>query len=219
MRKRTAYWLCALIMGSAAGQVRAVEPDPCIPPDTIFALKVRPRQILTSPLVKDLGWDELFKTTIAAVGPVQEFLDTAGLRIDRDLESILFCMPSSPIVADPDAPPKADGPETEEIIRPDQPAGEKPAKPWLMVLRGKFSSKKITKALTDHGKNAGAPIRKLKGARTALLQIESELGPIFVGFDGNRKIIVSNRLERLKAGIAGSYDKRLAPYFGPAWNT
>ena len=213
MRMGTAYWLCALIMGSAAGQVRAVEPDPCIPPDTIFAMKVRPRQILTSALVKDLGWDELFKTTLAAVGPVQEFMDTAGLRIDRDLESILFCMPSSPIVADPDVPPQANDPETEEIIRPDQPAGEKPAKPWLMVLRGKFSSKKITKALADHGKRAGAPIRKLKGARTALLQIDSELGPIFVGFDGNRKIIVSNQLERLKAGIAGSYDKPVSSLF------
>jgi len=45
------------------------------------------------------------------------------------------------------------------------------------------------------------------------LQIDSELGPIFVGFDGNRKIIVSNQLERLKAGIAGSYDKPVSSLF------
>jgi hypothetical protein len=213
MHKRIGFWLCALTLVFAAGQARAVEPDPCIPPDTIFAMKIRPRQILTSALVKDLGWDELFKTTLAADEPVQEFLETAGLRIERDLESILFCMPSSPIVADPDAPPQANDPETEETIRPDQPAGEKPAKPWLMVLRGKFSPKKITRALESQGISAGAPIRKLKGARTALLQIESELGPIFVGFDGNRKMIVSNQLERLKAGLAGSYDKPVSSLF------
>ena len=89
MRQWTCYWICALVLGSAAGQIWAVEPDPCIPPDTIFALKIRPRQILTSALVKDLGWDELFKATLAAVGPAQEFLDIAGLRIERDVESIL----------------------------------------------------------------------------------------------------------------------------------
>ena len=75
--------------GKCSRPVWAVEPDPCIPPDTIFALKIRPRQILTSALVKDLGWDEVFKATLAAVGPAQEFLDIAGLRIERDVESIL----------------------------------------------------------------------------------------------------------------------------------
>jgi len=207
MRQRTVYWLCALILGSAAGQVWAVEPDPCIPPDTLFALKVRPRQILTSALVKDLGWDELFKTTLAAVGPVQEFLDTAGLRIDRDLESILWCMPSSPLIDDPDAPPLALDPETGQIIQPDRPAGEKPTKLWLVVVRGKFSPKKITKALENHGKNAGAPVRKLKGEGATLLQMDSPLGPIFLGLEGNGKIIVSNQLERLKGCLAGNYGK------------
>jgi hypothetical protein len=213
MRQRSVYWLCALILGSAAVQVRAVEPDPCIPPDTIFALKVRPRQILTSPLVKDLGWDELFKTTIAAVGPVQEFLDTAGLRIERDLESILWCMPSSPLVDDPDAQPMAINPETGEIIQPDRPAGEKPAKLWLVVLRGKFSPKKITKALENHGKSAGAPVRKLKGEGTTLLQMDSPLGPIFLGLEGNSKLIVSNQLDRLKGSLGGGYDKLASPRF------
>ena len=82
-----------------------------------------------------------------------------------------------------------------------------------MVLRGKFSPKKITRALENQGKSAGAPIRKLKGARTFLLQIESELGPIFVGYDGNRNIIVSNQLERLKAGLVGRYDKPVSSLF------
>jgi len=207
MRQRIVFWLCALVLVFAAGQSRAVDPDPCIPPDTIFALKIRPRQILTSVLVKDLGWDELFKTTLAAVGPVQEFLDTAGLRIDRDLESILWCMPSSPLVDDHDAPQKAIDPDTGDIIQPDRPAGEKPAKLWLNVLQGKFSPKKITKALENHGKSSGAPLRKLKGDGGTLLQMDSPLGPIFLGFEGNSKIIVSNQLERLKACLAGNYGK------------
>ena len=93
MRQRSVYWLCALIMGSAAGQVRAVDPDPCIPPDTIFAMKVRPRQILTSALAKDLGWDKLLKTTLAAEKPVQEFLDAAGLRLDLMLSRFSCACP------------------------------------------------------------------------------------------------------------------------------
>ena len=207
MRQWTVCWLWALVLGFTAGQVRAVEPDPCIPPDTLFALKVRPRQILTSALVKDLGWDELFKTTLAAVGPAQDFLDTAGLRIERDLESILWCMPSSPLVDDPDAPPMAIDPETWEIIQPDRPAGEKPALLWLVVLQGKFSPKKITKSLENHGKSEGAPIRKLKGEGATLLQMDSPLGPIFLGLEGNGKIIVSNQLERLKGCLSGNYGK------------
>jgi len=208
MRMGTAYWLCALIMGSAAGQVRAVEPDPCIPPDTIFALKVRPRQILTSALVKDLGWDELFKTTLAAVGPVQEFLDTAGLRIDRDLESILWCMPSCPLVEELEQESIIDPETGERVVRQKSPiAGQKPAQLWLVVYRGKFNSKKITRALEDHGKSAGAPLRKLKGEGATLLQMDSPLGPIFLGFEGNGKIIVSNQLERLKDCLAGKYGK------------
>lgn len=193
--------------------MQAVETDPCIPPDTIFALKIRPRQILTSALVKDLGWDELLKTTLAAVGPAQEFLDIAGLRIERDVESILWCMPSSPLVDDPDAPPMAINPETGEIIQPDRPAGEKPAKLWLVVLRGKFSPKKITKALENHGKSAGAPVRKLKGEGTTLLQMDSPLGPIFLGLEGNSKLIVSNQLDRLKGSLGGGYDKLASPRF------
>ncbi|MFM8931213.1 MAG: hypothetical protein ACKOS8_04955 [Gemmataceae bacterium] len=129
MRQRIVFWLCALVLVFAAGQSRAVDPDPCIPPDTIFALKIRPRQILTSALVKDLGWDELFKTTLAAVGPVQEFLDTAGLRIDRDLESILWCMPSCPLVERLEVEEWIIDPETgERVLRQKTPiAGEKPA--------------------------------------------------------------------------------------------
>ena len=207
MRQWTVGWICTLVLAFAAGPARTMEPDPCIPPDTLFALKVRPRQILTSALVKDLGWDELLKNTLATIGPAQEFLDTAGLRMDRDLESILWCMHISPLVADPDAVPLAIDPETGEIIQPDRPAGEKPAKPWLVVLQGKFSPKKITKALENHGKNAGAPIRKLKGEGTSLLQMESPLGPIFLGLEGNGKIIISNQLERLKGCLAGKFDK------------
>ena len=188
MRQWTCYWICALVLGSAAGQVWAVEPDPCIPPDTIFALKIRPRQIPTSALVKDLGWDELFKATLAAVGPAQEFLDIAGLRIERDVESILWCMPS-------------------EIIQPDRPAGEKPAQLWLVVFQGKFSPKKITNALENHGKSAGAPVRKLKAEGTTILQMDSPLGPIFLGLEGNGKIIVSNQSERLKGCLSGNYGK------------
>ena len=203
-------WISALALVFAAGRALAVEPDPCIPPDTIFAMKIRPRQILTSALVKDLGWDELFKTTLAAVGPVQEFLETAGLRIDRDLESILWCMPSSPFVDDPDddpdAPPKAIDPETGEIIQL-QPAGEKPSSNWLVVVRGKFSPKKITQALENHGKSAGAPIKKLKVEGSPFLQMQSPLGPIFLSFDGKNKVIVSNQLERLKSCLGGGYDK------------
>jgi exonuclease VII small subunit len=163
--------------------------------------------------VKDLGWDELLKTTLAAVGPAQEFLDIAGLRIERDVESILWCMPSSPLVDDPDAPPMAINPETGEIIQPDRPAGEKPAKLWLVVLRGKFSPKKITKALENHGKSAGAPVRKLKGEGTTLLQMDSPLGPIFLGLEGNSKLIVSNQLDRLKGSLGGGYDKLASPRF------
>ena len=213
MRQWAVCWLWALVLGFAAGQVRAVEPDPCIPPDTIFAMKVRPRQILTSALVKDLGWDELFKTTLAGVGPVQEFLETAGLHIDRDVESILWCMPSSPLVDDPDAPPKAIDPKTGEIIQPDRPAVEKPAEQWLVIVQGEFSLKKITKALENHGKSAGAPIRKLKGDNATLLQMESPLGPIFLGLEGNGRIIVSNQLERLKGCLAGVYDKPASAQF------
>ncbi len=206
-------WLCALVLGYGACRAHAVEPYPCIPPDTIFAMKIRPRQILTSALVKDLGWDELFKTTLAAVGPVQDFMDTAGLRIDRDLESILWCMPSSPLVDDPDAPPMAIDPESGEIIQPDRPAGEKPDKLWLVVVQGKFSPKKITKALENHGKSAGAPIRKLKGEDATLFEMKSPLGPIFLGLEGKGRIIASNQLERLKRCLAGVYDKPASGQF------
>ena len=94
-----------------------------------------------------------------------------------------------------------------EIIQPDRPAGEKPAQLWLVVLQGKFSPKKITKALENHGKSAGAPIRKLKGEGTTILQMDSPLGPIFLGLEGNGKIIVSNQLERLKGCLSGNYGK------------
>ena len=69
MRHWTVGWICTLVLAFAAGPARTMEPDPCIPPDTLFALKVRPRQILTSALVKDLGWDELLKNTLATIGP------------------------------------------------------------------------------------------------------------------------------------------------------
>jgi exonuclease VII small subunit len=122
-------------------------------------------------------------------------------------------MPSSPLVDDPDAPPMAINPDTGEIIQPDRPAGEKPAKLWLVVLRGKFSPKKITKALENHGKSAGAPVRKLKGEGTTLLQMDSPLGPIFLGLEGNSKLIVSNQLDRLKGSLGGGYDKLASPRF------
>jgi hypothetical protein len=209
MRQWTGFWFSALVLACAAGHGGAVEPDPCIPPDTIFAMKIRPRQILTSALVKDLGWDELFKTTLAAVGPAQEFLDIAGLRIERDVESILWCMPSSPLVEEPEVQEWIIDPETgERIQRQKLPiAGEKPTKLWLVVWQGKFSPKKITKALENHGKSAGAPVRKLKGEGTTILQMDSPLGPIFLGLEGSGKIIVSNQLERLKGCLAAKFDK------------
>jgi hypothetical protein len=122
-------------------------------------------------------------------------------------------MPSSPLVEDPDAPPMAINPETGEIIQPDRPAGEKPAKLWLVVLRGKFSPKKITKALENHGKSAGAPVRKQKGDGATLLQMDSPLGPIFLGLEGNSKLIVSNQVDRLKGSLGGGYDKLASPRF------
>jgi hypothetical protein len=94
-----------------------------------------------------------------------------------------------------------------EIIQPDRPAGEKPAQLWLVVFQGKFSPKKITKALENHGKSAGAPVRKLKGEGTTILQMDSPLGPIFLGLEGNGKIIVSNQSERLKGCLSGNYGK------------
>ena len=37
--------------------------------------------------------------------------------------------------------------------------------------------------------------------------MESPLGPIFLGLEGNGKIIISNQLERLKGCLAGKFDK------------
>ena len=42
MRQWTIGWICTLVLAFAAGPARTMEPDPCIPPDTLFALKVRP---------------------------------------------------------------------------------------------------------------------------------------------------------------------------------
>ncbi|MFM8931214.1 MAG: hypothetical protein ACKOS8_04960 [Gemmataceae bacterium] len=43
--------------------------------------------------------------------------------------------------------------------------------------------------------------------------MDSPLGPIFLGFEGNGKIIVSNQLERLKACLAGKYGKPTSERF------
>lgn len=213
MRAWITNWICTLILGFAASKVQAIEPDPCIPPDTIFAMKIWPRQILTSALGKDLGWDKLVKTILAAEKPAQEFLETAGLCLERDLESILLCMPSSPLLAEPEKPAKAIDPETGEINQKEPPAEGQSGKPWLLVIEGKFNPEKIGKGLEVYGESTGAPIRKLKGERTTLLQIESDDGPIFLGFDGNSKIIASNQLERLKRELVGGYDKTVSPLF------
>jgi len=213
MRQRSVYWLCALIMGSAAGQVRAVDPDPCIPPDTLFAMKVRPRQILTSALAKDLGWDKLLKTTLAAEKPVQEFLEAAGLRLDRDVESILLCMPTCPILEDPDIPPMALDPKTGKIIQPKTPAEEKSCKPWLMVIEGKFSQEKIATALDGYGKSPDALVEKLKWEGPSLLRIDSPLGQIYLAFEGVGRILVSNQLDRLKGSIDVVRNKQVSAQF------
>lgn len=181
----------------------AIEPDPNIPPDTVLVAHFRPRQLFTSSLVKDQGLDEMVKTTLASIGPVSDFLDTSGLRIDRDVESVLVCMSNSPFTVRHEAL-AIDG-ETGEVIQPK--AGEKPAENWLLIARGKFNPKKLAKALENQSKAAGAPVRKIRENGHSLFQLTGPEGPLFVSLDGNTRILLSNNPKNLGAILEGGFSK------------
>lgn len=197
MPARISGWICTLLLAFYSGKVFGIEPAPCIPPDTVFAMKIKPRQILASALVKDLGWDDLLKAALAANGPVKEFIDTAGLRIDRDLESILWCQACSPFLAHFYRTTCGENLDTGEkfffhsITGHPLAPGEKDALvTGLILLEGRFKPKSIIKAIEKHGKEAGAHVRKSTFHGEALLQLETPKGPLFVAFQGNNKIFI-----------------------------
>ncbi len=211
-------WICILLLAFCSGKVFGIEPDPCIPPDTVFAMKIKPRQILASALVKDLGWDDLLKAALAANGSVKEFIDTAGLRIDRDLESILWCQSCSPFLAHFYRTTCGENLDTGEkfffhsITGHPLALGEKDALvTGLILLEGRFKPKSIIKAIEKHGKEAGAHVRKSTFHGEVLLQLETLKGPLFVAFQGNSKIIVSNQKPFVGNCLAGGFDKPISP--------
>lgn len=204
MRPKHASLVMASLSFLFAGPALAIEPDSFIPPETAFVAQIRPKQLLRSSLFKEQGWDKALQTTFECVGPVAEFLETASLCFDRDLESILFCLPFTPLLqaVTPDA--VGIDQKTGEALRLDSKEWNPP---WLLVVRGTFQPKKIIQALENHGKTNGSPVHKWKESQHRFLELATEHGPVFVAFDRPNSIFISNRQKHVRSCLVAGFNK------------
>lgn len=196
--KPLAFWILPfLFLAWIPPKAEAIDPDPKTPPDSTFVIQVRPKQLMNSSLVKNLGWDVLLKTLVATNGPMQEFLENSGVDPFQHIDSIFAASSISPFMVG-EATPRKDGVN----------AAKKDNTPYgVIVFRGTFNSKKLVKALETQGKEAGAPVKKVKEGEWTLWVLPVPEMPLYIGILGEKKlVIIGNRKEDVATCLKGGFD-------------
>ena len=189
---------CLFALISLVCRCPAIEPESMIPSDCTFVAKIRPKQLMNSSLVKNLGWDTLLKTLVATNGPLQEFLENSGVDPFQHVESIFIASSFSPLMMGQATDDEgANTPKKDNI-----PYG-------LIAFQGAFDSKKLAKALETQGMNAGAPVKRVKESDWVLWVIPIPESPLYVGILGEKKLVVlGNRKEDVVSCLKGGFDSQ-----------